>query len=159
MLFCRNGCSKLQTIKRGLEKFTPLVDLSARLIMAYAFWRSGKLKLDSYFDNNWDATVALFRDVHPVPFLPAEIAAVLGTAGEVGLSLLLAIGLFSRFAAAGLIFMTLVIISTGIVPFTLLAQAQHIMWITLLGFTLTRGPGPLSLDALLCRKMQCGDKQ
>ncbi len=122
----------------------PLYDLSVRLFMATAiFLPSGWSKFENFLNGNWDSTVFLFEMEHPVPGIPAEIAAVMGTGGEVILSLLLIIGLFGRFAAAGLIVMT------GVIQFTYMQDVQHVMWALLLASIFVRGPGPLSADFLL----------
>ncbi|MET0520061.1 MAG: DoxX family protein, partial [Burkholderiaceae bacterium] len=61
------------------------------------FFLSGLTKI-----RDWSVTLALFEDEYHVPGLPPELAAYLGTGGELGLSVLLALGLGGRFAAAGL---------------------------------------------------------
>src|SRR3546814_13303357 len=51
---------------------------------------------------DWDTTLALFQDEYHVPLLPTQLAAVMGTGGELVLPVLLVLGLFRRFAALGL---------------------------------------------------------
>ena len=110
-------------------------------------WRAGPFLLGHH---DWSTTVYLFKEIHPIPGVPAHIAAVAGTAGELGLPVLLAFGLFGRFAAAGLIVMTCVI--QFLVPAKYeLTDPEHYLWILLLGVILLRGPGAISLDALLRR--------
>jgi putative oxidoreductase len=82
---------------RVLDRLAPIADLAARLYIAKVFFSSGWNKI-----SDWDSTLLLFREEYHVPLLPPEVAAVLGTAGELGLSVLLVIGLFTRFAACGL---------------------------------------------------------
>ncbi len=81
----------------GLEALQPLALLAARLYLAQVFFLAGLSKL-----RDWDITLALFADEYQVPLLPSELAAWLGTGGELVLPVLLALGLFGRFAALGL---------------------------------------------------------
>jgi putative oxidoreductase len=128
----------------------PLLDLGIRLFMAQIFFSSGWLKFKNYINHDWGSTVYLFKEVHPIPGVPPAFAAVAGTCGELGLSTLLAIGLFGRFAAAGLIVMTCVI--QFLVPASYgIANPEHYYWILLLAVIFVRGPGLISLDALLRR--------
>jgi putative oxidoreductase len=85
--------------------------------------------------------------------LPASIAAPVTTAGEVGLSILLAFGLLGRLSATGLLVMTIVIqwvvgqtpegIENGI------ANPAHYYWMLIFGLLIVCGPGRISLDRLL----------
>ena len=86
-----------QRLVAVLESLQPLALLAARLTVAQAFFLSGLTKL-----RDWDTTLALFTDEYHVPLLSPELAAVLGTAGELVLPALLVLGLGGRFAAAGL---------------------------------------------------------
>ena len=49
----------------------------ARAYVAQVFFLSGLTKL-----RDWGTTVALFTDEYNVPLLPPEVAALMGTAGE-----------------------------------------------------------------------------
>lgn len=140
---------RLLRIRHLLElTLAPVVLLGIRLLMAHAFYKSWILKAQDALSGQWEHTVSLFRDVHPVPLLPPEVAAVLGTGGEIIFSLLLALGLLARLAAASMIAMVLVMIaSIGYYP------NEHNVWLLLLGVTLALGPGRLSLDAVFFRKM------
>lgn len=104
----------------------------------------------NYVNGDWGATVFLFKDVHPIPGVPPEIAAVMGTAGEVVLSVLLALGFAGRFAAGGLLAMTLVI-QFLVPPEFDLMNSMHYLWMLLLAVPLVKGPGVLSLDYLISR--------
>lgn len=157
MLTCCPRLAKLQTrIHRVLHNvFEPLLLLAIRLYMAGIFFSSGMLKFDNYLNDDWESTVYLFEEIHPVPFLPADIAAVMGTAGELGLSTLLAFGLFGRFAALGLLFMTGVIeLSFTVNEPDYMTLPMHIMWALLLSVIIVRGSGRISLDSLLCWVMR-----
>ena len=74
-----------------------LLSLAIRLYVGWAFFKSGLTKI-----RDWDTTLFLFEDEYQVPVLPPELAAWMGTAGELILPLLLFVGLFSRPAALGL---------------------------------------------------------
>ncbi len=128
----------------------PLLYLAIRLYMAQIFFQSGWLKFNNFRNGDWGSTVYLFQDVHPIPGVPANIAAVAGTTGELVLSGLLTLGLFGRFAAAGMIAMTLVI--QFIVPASYeIANPEHYYWMLLLAVILIKGPGMISADYFLCR--------
>ena len=128
----------------GLLERLPLalILLTGRITVASVFLKSGLLKLQS-----WDVAVQLFRDEYRVPVLPPEIAAQLASAFEIGCSVLLIAGLFSRLATLPLIGMVAVI-QTFVYPD---AWTDHLMWASLLVLILTRGPGAISLDALIGR--------
>ena len=81
----------------ALDHIKPLAQLGARWYVASVFFRSGLTKL-----HDWDITLALFSDEYHVPLLNPTVAAYLATSAELGLSALLVLGLFGRFAAAGL---------------------------------------------------------
>ena len=128
----------------------PLYDLAIRLYMADIFFRAGWLKFQNYLDDDWGSTILPFEEIYPVPGLSPAIAALLTTGGEIILPVLLAFGLFGRFAAAGLLVITIVI--EYLVPESYgLKNELHYFWMFLLLSTFLRGPGSLSLDALLRR--------
>jgi putative oxidoreductase len=134
-------------LTRLLEGLQPLAQLAARLYVAAAFFRSGLTKLA-----DWDITLALFQDEYHVPLLPPEVAAVAGTAGELGLPVLLVLGLGGRFAAAGLSVVNAVAVLSlsDIAP---AALQQHVFWGSLLLGLLLWGPGRASVDAWLARRL------
>lgn len=132
---------------RWLEMLQPLALLAARLLVAQAFFASGLTKL-----RDWETTVALFTDEYHVPLLAPEVAALMGTAGELVLPVLLAFGLAGRFAALGLSVVNVVAVLSlaEIAPAALL---QHQLWGALLVAVLLWGPGRWSLDALLSQRL------
>ena len=147
-----------EPIKKCLEDYVaPLVDLALRLYMAHAFYKSGILKLDDLWNDNWAHTVALFRDVTPVPFLSAELAAPMGMVGELLFSVLLALGLFGRLGALGIVGMS-ALISFSFWYFNpddfIQYYDEQLRWILLTLPILVRGPGTLSIDYLIAKK--CG---
>ena len=109
------------------EYLAPLVDLGMRLFLANVFFKSGLTKIQS-----WDSTLYLFNDVYHVPLLPPDVAAYLATGAELGLSVLLVLGLFGRFAAAGLSILNVV----AVISYADLSDAgrsHHLYWGILLG--------------------------
>jgi putative oxidoreductase len=121
-----------------------LFQFAFRLSVGGVFWHSGLTKIDS-----WQTTVVLFRDEYRVPLLSPEIAAVLATAVELTCPVLLLVGLGSRLATLPMLGMTLVI-QLFVYPESWNA---HLMWASMLLFILTRGPGVLSLDHLIARRL------
>jgi putative oxidoreductase len=123
-----------------------VLDLGIRWQVAYAFFLGGLTKI-----RNWDTTLLLFRDEYHVPVLSPETAAVLGAVGELALPPLLALGLASRLAAAGLSAVNLfaVVSYWYVLKDMEAALAQHFYWGLLLLVTLLHGPGKLSLDAII----------
>jgi putative oxidoreductase len=132
----------------ALEALQPAAQLLARLYVAKVFFMSGLTKL-----NDWDTTLALFTDEYHVPLLDPTVAAYLGTAAEIGLPVLLALGLAGRFAAAGLfIFNAVAVVSlTDIAP---AALQQHVFWGSLIAFLLLWGPGRWSLDRVIAPRLR-----
>jgi len=155
--------SLICSIQRSLEplqhflgsKLSPVLDLSIRLYMAKIFFVSGWAKLNSALDEDWESTLFLFEEIHPVPGISPQLAAVSGTAAEIVLPVLLVFGLFSRFAATGLLIMTMVI-QYAVPEEYGMSNVQHYFWMFMFAVIVTKGPGALSLDALIRRKAgQC----
>jgi putative oxidoreductase len=121
-----------------------LVILPARIATFSVFFRSGLVKIA-----DWNATLVLFREEYKVPVLPPEIAAHMAAAMELGLSSLVLIGLFSRLSVLGLLGMVAVI-QISVEP---LGWPDHIQWLAFMIFILWRGPGALSLDYPLTRRL------
>jgi putative oxidoreductase len=126
----------------------PILFLAIRLWMADIFFRSGLLKIQDL-----DGAIFLFSQVHPVPFLPPELAAYLATAIELGCSALLALGLAARFAALPMLAMALVIQFVVGAHDPTFYQTEHYYWMFLLAVIVTKGAGSLSLDHLLARRL------
>lgn len=127
----------------------PLLFLAIRLWMAEIFFRSGLLKIQ-----NPSGAIFLFTDVHPVPFLAPWLAAYLVTAIELVCPTLLVLGLAARLAALPMLAMALVIqfvVGSADPAFHL---TEHYYWMFLLAAIITRGPGRLSLDHLLARRLK-----
>ena len=83
--------------------------------------------------------------------LSPAVAAVLGTATELSMPVLLALGVGSRFAAGVLfIFNIVAVVSYQALPDT--AVKDHILWGTMLLVVLICGPGKIAVDTWLERR-------
>ena len=136
------------TASRLPECLAPVLDLGLRLFLANVFFKSGMTKIQS-----WDSTLYLFRDIYQVPLLPPEVAAWLATGAELGLSVLLAVGLLGRFAAAGLFILNIV----AVISYADLSESglyQHLCWGLLLAVQLILSRGQWSMDFWLERRLQ-----
>lgn len=129
-------------LTRTLDHAQPLAALLARAYVAEGFFLSGLTKI-----RDWDTTLALFQDEYHVPLLPPTVAAVMGTAGELVLPVLLLFGLGGRFAALGLS----VVNAVAVLSLSEIAPAalqQHLTWGVLLAYLALHGPGAWSADQL-----------
>ncbi len=125
----------------------PILNLSIRIYMALIFWKSGVLKFESWQNDQWEDVVEAFTDYHPIPGVDPNMAAIGGTIGELVLPAMLALGLFTRVGAAGLLVMTIVI--QYIVPEDYgVANPQHYFWMLLLLVPMLHGGRILSIDGL-----------
>jgi putative oxidoreductase len=122
-----------------------LLALPLRAAAATVFWNSAQAKLA-----NWDTTIELFTDDYKVPLLPPEIAANMALGIELTTPVLLVLGLLTRAAALVLLGMTTVI-EIFVFP---QAWPTHIQWASILLVLLCRGPGKLSLDHVLWRRLR-----
>ena len=127
-----------------------LVQLVMRVALAVPFWRSGILKWNS-FGRLSDTAVTLFTDefmLHlpggPYQFPAPAVMAFLSGCGEIMFSVLLVLGLGTRFAALGLLFMTLIVELT--VPD---GWPIHLTWAAMALGIMAWGPGRISTDHLV----------
>lgn len=129
--------------------------LLLRFALAIPFLRSGLTKWDGW--RVADSTYYLFSEefrLHlfgmELPYPAPGLMAVLSATGEVALPILLLAGLGTRFAAAGLLAMTLVIqltVPDGWANF-------HLPWAAMALALLKSGAGAVSLDAMVARRLQ-----
>ena len=136
-----------------------LIASLARFSLAAVFWQSGQTKITGLAINivqgewqiGWprlaENTVALFAEEYQLPLLSPVMAAYLASTAEHALPLLLLLGLFTRWAALGLLGMTLVI-QLLVYPG---AWMVHGLWATGLLYLVAKGPGCISIDAWLRR--------
>jgi putative oxidoreductase len=122
--------------------------LCARIFPAAVFWRSGQTKVDGFGLS--DSAVFLFQDEYRLPLIDPTVAAYASAIAEHLFPALLVIGLASRFSALALICMTLVI-EIFVYPD---AWPTHGVWIACFLLVMARGPGVLSLDALIWRSVR-----
>ena len=116
--------------------------LFIRFWMASIFWYSGLTKI-----SNWSATLYLFDNVYHVPDLSPTLAAYLSTLVEIVCPVLLVFGIMSRLAAIPML------VTTAVIQFTFLKSIDHTYWAILLGMILVNGPGQLSVDCFLKKKL------
>jgi len=126
----------------------PIFLLGIRFWMARIFFISGYGRA-----KDWGSQSFLFESIHPVPGLPPMVSAYITTAGELILPALLMVGLFSRFAAAGLLVMAMVIqfvvANTPQGIENKIGNVQHYYWMFLCLAIMCFGAGRISIDALI----------
>ena len=136
---------RLETMRAWLARFPfSVLQLAMRLGVGLAFLNAGLLKYKSF-----DYATQLFEEAYKVPILAPAVAARVAMINELTCSLLLLLGLATRFATLPLLAMIMVI---QIVYPT--AWPDHVLWGSILIFLLTRGPGPFSIDYLIERYFQ-----
>jgi putative oxidoreductase len=141
-----------------------LVLLMARIAVAHAFWVSGQTKVSGptvplnlgFVDLSFivptgikPATYYLFETQYSGVPLPPAVGAMISSVAETLLPIALVIGLGARFAALGLLIMTLVI---QIYVFPDAWWTVHVYWATLLILIMARGAGAISIDYLIRRR-------
>lgn len=133
-----------------LECGAPISDLLLRLWVANVFWKSGLTKIA-----NIDTTMYLFQHEYAVPIIPFELAAYMAIAAELVLPLMLAFGLGARFAAGALFVFNIV----AVISYPTLNAAgilQHQVWGIMLLVPLFRGPGMISVDHFIRKRLLSG---
>lgn len=121
-----------------------LIQLAMRISIGFVFFNSGLLKARSF-----EFAVKLFQDEYRLPLLPPELAARLAMSVEIVVPLFLFAGLATRLATLPLLGMVIVI-QVLVYP---QAWVEHLLWASALVVLLTRGPGVLSLDHLIERRL------
>jgi len=137
-----------------------LITALGRFSIAAIFWKSGQTKVEGFsidiversMSLGWphlsDSALALFRDEYRLPLLDPAFAATAAALAEHIFPVLLLAGLGTRFAAAALLCMTLVI-QLFVYPD---AYPTHGVWLTVLLVLIARGAGRFSLDHLIARR-------
>ncbi len=134
-----------------VDRLQPLGLLALRLYVSSVFIKSGLVKI-----HDWGATLALFHDEYKVPVLPPDVAAVVGTFGELTFPVLITLGLMGRFGAAGLFVVNVMAVVSypDLWGFECPAGIQsHFFWGSILLALTLFGPGKLSIDELILRRM------
>ncbi|HAQ34876.1 MAG: hypothetical protein CMF74_17455 [Maricaulis sp.] len=134
-VFWRSLLTKVQTF--GLFGYTELINDFA--VQRY------HLKLPVLPLDLRPAVIGQFEGDFALPLIPGEVAAWMATLGEFILPILLVMGLLTRFAAAGLLGMTLVI---QIFVFPEAWWGTHALWAAILIYLVSRGGGRWSVDGL-----------
>ncbi|MEW5697235.1 DoxX family protein [Pseudomonas synxantha] len=153
-------------VKRAIALFEnipySLIAFIARFSIAAVFWKSGQTKVEGFAIDlvsgtfQWGepklaaSALWLFRSEYHVPLLPPEVAAHLATFAEHFFPVLILLGLATRFSALALIGMTLTI-QLFVYPD---AYPTHGTWIALLLLLLAKGPGRLSIDHWIARRLR-----
>jgi putative oxidoreductase len=122
-----------------------------RVTLALPFWKSGLTKWDGWFNLSFGAQILFESDFklhilgveYPYP-LP-DLFAYASACAEVTFPVLLVFGLFTRYAALG------VLVMTGIIQLTIPDgwQNYHLPWAAMALAILTFGPGRIALDWVL----------
>lgn len=115
------------------------VMLLARFFLALPFWNAGQARLE-----NWGSQAFLFEYEHPLPLLSPGQAAVITTAAELVLPVLLILGLFGRLAGLGLGIMAATIFF--VIGGAYAIAAEQVPWMLVGLAILLLGPGRLSAD-------------
>ncbi|MDQ0979561.1 DoxX family protein [Pseudomonas synxantha] len=153
-------------VKRAIALFEnipySLIAFIARFSIAAVFWKSGQTKVEGFAIDlvsgtfQWGepklaaSALWLFRSEYHVPLLSPEVAAHLATFAEHFFPVLILLGLATRFSALALIGMTLTI-QLFVYPD---AYPTHGTWIALLLLLLAKGPGSLSIDHWIARRLR-----
>lgn len=120
--------------------------LGARLYVAWVFFKSGLTKI-----RDWESTLLLFEYEYAVPVLNFEFAAYLATFGEIVLPIFLALGLFTRHMAIGVLIINYVAVAS-LEDMPAAALYLHHIWGLLLVANIIWGAGKLSGDTLIKAK-------
>jgi putative oxidoreductase len=144
--------SWLEALPAAIPQSLPL--LALRFAVAVPFFKSGLTKWDGFLELSAGAQY-LFTEEFKLHVFGAEIPypyplafATASGIGEIVLPILLVLGLFTRFAALGILCMTAIIqltVPDGWANF-------HLPWASMALTLLTFGAGRIALDALIFRK-------
>jgi putative oxidoreductase len=138
-------------VTRLADNLQALLLLAARLYVGTIFFRSGLLKIA-----DWGSTLVLFREVYHVPILPPALAAGVGTFGELVFPVLIVLGLAGRLGAAGQFVVNVMAVVSYPDLFGFECPAginAHYYWGSILLALVAFGPGRISLDALILRRL------
>ena len=129
-----------------IDRLSSTIDLVIRLSIASSFLKAGMTKIA-----NWESTLYLFEYEYAVPLIPTEAAAVLGAGVEIVMSVLLAIGLGTRFSAL-VLFIFNIIAAVSFPALSDIGVRDHQYWGLLLLVPLVHGPGALSADYFIRKR-------
>ena len=147
----RNLIQRALVVTGLVDQLQPLGLLALRLYVSSIFFRSGLVKI-----SDWSATLALFHDEYKVPLLPPDLAAVVGAFGELTFPVLITFGLLGSLGAAGLF----VVNAMAVISYPQLFGFEcpagidaHFYWGSILLALSLFGPGRLSIDHLILKRM------
>jgi len=146
--------SGYERIAEALGSLEPIALLLFRVWVAIAFWRAGVVKFDDSYGTSY-----LFHYAYHVPLLPPDAAAFLGTWIELLTPWFLGLGLLCRPTAAFLFVYNIIAVISypdlwphsfwhGLVGHDF---SDHKIWAMMLLIVIARGPGMLSIDAIVRR--------
>ena len=135
------------TVVRVLAWLQPVFVLGVRLFVASVFFKSGLTKIASM-----DTTIQLFTYEYQVPLLSPTLAAYVATFTELVFPVMLTLGLGGRLAAAVLFVFNIVAV-LSYPELTEVGRMHHQYWGMLLLVPLLYGPGKLSIDYLIKRRL------
>lgn len=145
MVSTASAMALVKPVLLWLDEFPyALLAIPLRIAVATVFWNSALTHVA-----NWQTTLYLFSTDYSLPLLPPTPAAYLAVAIEFATPPLLVLGVATRLAALVLLGMVTVI-EVFVYP---QAWPTHIQWAAMLLVLLARGPGKLSLDWLVRRRM------
>lgn len=130
-----------------------LTQFVLRAALATPFWRSGIRKWDGFLQLNDTATYLFANELKlhlpggPYDFPMPAVTAFLSGSGEIIFPILLVFGFATRFAALGLLVMTIIIQLT--VP---TGWPVHITWAAMALAIMAWGPGQVSVDRIFQTK-------
>lgn len=139
-----------------------LIAALGRFSIAAIFWKGGQTKVQGFaidlisgeFHLGWpqlsDSAIELFKSEYRLPLIAPELAAPMAAFAEHFFSILILLGLATRFSALALFGMTL-IIEIFVYPD---AYPTHGVWATVLLYLIAKGPGKISLDHWIARRYQ-----
>lgn len=134
-----------------------LINLAMRLMIFKIFWFSVQTKITGMtvagqhfaFWNLTSNTFLLFDYEYNLPLIASDVAAYLATFGEFFLAIMILVGVMTRFAAVGLLIMTMTI------QFFVYPEAWwtvHVYWTLLLLYIVRHGGGVVSVDHALFKR-------
>ena len=131
-----------------------LIALAVRLVIFRVFWLSVQTKIVGWTIAGqhfkfWELTDAVFFQFweYPAP-LNSDFMIYAGTFAEFFLAIAILLGLFTRYAATGLLAVTLVIQFVEPTGW----WSAHVYWVILLVYLVRQGGGLVSVDRLIARR-------
>jgi len=139
-----NALARLyRTAAASVDSLQPIFAVAIRLYVAQVFFMSGLTKIQ-----DWSVTLSLFQNEYHVPLLSPALAALLGTAAELSLPVLIAVGIGTRVAALAL-FAFNIVAATSYPDLSDAGVKDHVLWGALMLVIFFYGPGKIAVDRWL----------